>query len=124
MTHPDLPQIARECAEKILIDFATPPDSAYEWKEYRVAYTALILAALTAALTAANAEAERWSRLAKSNARAANLTEDERFALYEENKRLREAAQAVVDRWEQPNWKDAGPTAEFIYRLRDALDKK
>ena len=32
-----------------------------------------------------------------------------------------EAAQAVVDRWETPLWKDAEPTAAVIYRLRDTL---
>lgn len=30
-------------------------------------------------------------------------------------------AQAVVDRWETPKWKDAAPTADVIYALRDAL---
>jgi hypothetical protein len=35
--------------------------------------------------------------------------------------RLRDAARAVVDRWETPLWKDAEPTASVIYRLRDAL---
>jgi hypothetical protein len=34
---------------------------------------------------------------------------------------LKSAAQAVVDRWETPLWKDAEPTASVIYRLRDAL---
>ena len=38
-----------------------------------------------------------------------------------ENARLREAAQAVVDRWETPLWKDAEPTAAVIYRLRSIL---
>ena len=41
--------------------------------------------------------------------------------LQNENARLREAAQAVVDRWETPTWKDAEPTAAVIYRLRDIL---
>lgn len=34
---------------------------------------------------------------------------------------LRAAAQAVVDRWYTPLWKDAPSTAEFIGRLRAAL---
>lgn len=38
-----------------------------------------------------------------------------------ENARLREAAQAVIERWESPAWKDAEPTAAVIYRLRDVL---
>lgn len=41
--------------------------------------------------------------------------------LREELQKLRLAAQAVVDRWETPLWKDAEPTASVIYRLRDAL---
>ena len=37
---------------------------------------------------------------------------------------LVEAAQAVVDRWDSPNWKDEAPTAEFIGRLRKAVDEE
>ena len=33
---------------------------------------------------------------------------------------LRAAAQAVVDRWDSPLWKDVEPTAHVINRLRDA----
>lgn len=35
---------------------------------------------------------------------------------------LRAAAQAVVDRWDSPQWKDQPHTAEFINRLRRALE--
>jgi hypothetical protein len=35
--------------------------------------------------------------------------------------RLREAANAVVERWETPLWKDVEPTAHVIYALRDEL---
>lgn len=35
---------------------------------------------------------------------------------------LRAAAQAVVDRWDSPQWKDEPHTAEFINRLRRALE--
>lgn len=35
---------------------------------------------------------------------------------------LRTAAQAVIDRWETPLWKDAPATAEYIAALRDALE--
>lgn len=41
-----------------------------------------------------------------------------------EIRRLREAAQAVVDRWETPLWKDAPATAGFIADLRKALEPK
>ncbi len=34
---------------------------------------------------------------------------------------LRDAAQAVIDRWETPLWKDAPATAVFIADLRQAL---
>ena len=35
--------------------------------------------------------------------------------------RLRKSAQALVDRWETPFWKDAPHTAKFIRSLDDAL---
>lgn len=35
---------------------------------------------------------------------------------------LRVAAQAVIDRWETPIWKDVPATAVYIYALRDALN--
>ena len=34
---------------------------------------------------------------------------------------LRKAAQAVVDRWDTPLWKDVPATAEYINKLREAL---
>lgn len=40
-------------------------------------------------LAEACANVDRWSRLARTNARAGNATEDERFRLFEENKALR-----------------------------------
>ena len=33
------------------------------------------------------------------------------------------AAEAVVDRWETPLWKDVEPTAEVIYRMRDVIER-
>ncbi len=33
------------------------------------------------------------------------------------------AAQAVIDRWDTPNWKDVVAPAVFINALRNALDK-
>lgn len=41
--------------------------------------------------------------------------------LREERYKLRTAAAAVVERWETPSWKDVPATAEYIYRLRDAI---
>jgi len=35
--------------------------------------------------------------------------------------KLRKSAQAVVDRWETPSWKDALHTGKFIRSLGDAL---
>lgn len=37
--------------------------------------------------------------------------------------RLRAAAQAVVDRWDTPLWKDVPATAVFIEALRKELSK-
>lgn len=34
---------------------------------------------------------------------------------------LLQAAQAVVDRWDSPNWKDGTHTADYINRLRRAI---
>lgn len=48
-------------------------------------------------------------------------TNNEIARLKEEIKKLKSAAQEVVDRWETPLWKDAEPTASVIYRLRNAL---
>lgn len=48
-------------------------------------------------------------------------TTNEVARLRNELQGLKHAAQAVVDRWETPLWKDAEPTASVIYRLRDAL---
>lgn len=41
-----------------------------------------------------------------------------------ENRKLREAAQAVIDRWDTPHWKAVPATAEYIGRLRAALGEK
>ena len=41
-----------------------------------------------------------------------------------EIERLRTAAQAVVDRWDTPPWKDAPATAIYINTLRNALEAK
>jgi hypothetical protein len=38
-----------------------------------------------------------------------------------EIERLREAAQAVIDRWEAPRWKDVPATAVFIANLKATL---
>ena len=35
---------------------------------------------------------------------------------------LQKAAQAVIDRWESPDWKDAPHTAHYVAELRKALD--
>ena len=34
---------------------------------------------------------------------------------------VRTAAQALIDRWDTPNWKDAEHTGAFIQRLRETL---
>ena len=41
-----------------------------------------------------------------------------------ENIKLRTAAQAVIDRWDTPLWKDVPATAVFIEQLRAALGEK
>ena len=44
--------------------------------------------------------------------------------LAEENRRLREAAQALVQRWDTPGWKDAPATGAYINAVRAALDRQ
>jgi hypothetical protein len=58
-------------------------------------------------------DASSWNRVVR-----------ERDEAREALTRITEAAQAVVDRWEQPAWKDTEPTAAVIYRLRDALGRE
>ena len=41
-----------------------------------------------------------------------------------ENERLREAATALVERWDTPSWKHAEHTGKYITRLRTALSGK
>lgn len=48
----------------------------------------------------------------------------ERNEAMEKLAKITKAAEAVVDRWEQPVWKDTEPTATVIYRLRDALGRE
>ena len=35
---------------------------------------------------------------------------------------LVKAAQAVIDRWDSPNWRDGTHTADYIHSLRQAVD--
>ena len=50
------------------------------------------------------------------------LDYEQRMAADQPRPSLREAAQAVIDRWESPNWvHDAVHTGELIFALRQAL---
>lgn len=46
----------------------------------------------------------------------------ERDEAREKLRLLEQAALAVVQRWEQPSWKDVEPTAAVINKLRNALE--
>jgi hypothetical protein len=48
--------------------------------------------------------------------------ERERDEAREKLRLLEQAALAVVQRWEQPSWKDVEPTAAVINKLRNALE--
>jgi len=50
--------------------------------------------------------------------------ERERDEAREKLAKITRAAEVVIDRWEQPAWKDTEPTATVIYRLRDALGRE
>ena len=54
-----------------------------------------------------------------SSQRAADEIERNRAAIEE----LISAGNAVVERWESPLWKDLPHTGEFIYALRDVIEK-
>lgn len=43
--------------------------------------------------------------------------------LHDDQYRLLEAARAVIERWEQPSWKDVEPTGAVIYRLRNVIQE-
>ena len=73
-------------------------------------------------------ERDRYSALCdKWNAECDAMREDNKRladvaqALESKLEGLIDAAQAVIDRWETPMWKDVPPTADYIYRLRDAV---
>jgi hypothetical protein len=66
-------------------------------------------------------EVSNWHRHYRDEASKAQKCKQAYIEQEKEVARLRAAAQAVVDRWETPLWKDAEPTASVIYRLRDAL---
>ena len=53
----------------------------------------------------------------------ASSATEEITRLREELATLREAAQAVVDRWDTPLWKDVPATATYINALRAALQE-
>lgn len=67
---------------------------------------------------------EKWKEQNEALRTLAEHGENEIQKLTKELARITEAAQAVVDRWEQPAWKDTEPTATVIYRLRDALGRE
>ena len=56
---------------------------------------------------------ESWNRVVR-----------ERDEALERLAKITKAAEAVIDRWEQPAWKDTEPTGTVIYRLRDALGRE
>ena len=67
--------------------------------------------------------ADGWPELEKFGPYSANYTVQEIDDLCAENAKLRTAAQAVIDRWDTPLWKDVPATAVFIEQLRAALEK-
>ncbi len=54
---------------------------------------------------------------------ARDMLEQGQTAERERMQAVIEAAQAVIDRWNTPLWKDVEPTAAVIYRLRDAIER-
>lgn len=84
---------------------------------------ALAAATLADALrTEREARRQAQIRLEQEQDARARAGVDARREVAEQMRALRAAAQAVVDRWDSPLWKDLPHTGEFIARLREALD--
>ena len=73
-------------------------------------------------------DAAKWVEVGYNSfvvsASIASKLERERDEARERLAKITIAAEAVIDRWEQPAWKDTEPTATVIYRLRDALGRE
>lgn len=65
-----------------------------------------------------NSSNEGWNSAGDELAKRLEAEKRAEAALAE----LQQAAQAVVDRWDSPSWKDQPHTAEFINRLRHAIE--
>jgi len=70
----------------------------------------------------ARKESEEQARLIGMSAEREESLRGKLFMLERELAGLKEAAKAVVNRWELPSWKDSEPTAVVIYKLRDTLN--
>jgi len=57
----------------------------------------------------------------KANHKGCELIERMVYEARQQRDTLAEAAQAVVDRWDAPTWKDLEPTAKVINALRKAI---
>ncbi len=70
----------------------------------------------------ARKESEEQARLLGMSAEREESLRGKLFLAERELAKLKEAAKAVVNRWELPSWKDSEPTAVVIYKLRDTLN--
>jgi len=68
-------------------------------------------------------EVERERALANEAIATWKKTREERDKAREQRDRLAEAAQAVVDRWETPFWKQVEHTGVYIAALRKAVEQ-
>lgn len=60
-------------------------------------------------------EANRDQRIGNLEKRLSDMTYDRNILI--------QAAQAVLERWDSPHWKDLPATAEFINSLRYAVER-
>jgi hypothetical protein len=67
-------------------------------------------------------EARDWIGIIARLERERDDARDKLFQLGAELIKIKTAAKAVVDRWDQPSWKDTEPTAAVINKLRNALE--
>ncbi len=126
-------------AQEIALDAPSgDPDLGYtEWTDFAVFYGADDFGAAGREKVRANASlaADAFNTYATTGRTPSELAdelqrvESSGLALSEELAKMRaqrdgliEKARAVIERWESPRWKEAAPTADCIYAMRNFIE--
>lgn len=72
-------------------------------------------------LAGATKQRDEWFEVFAKNLKKKGVLSDQLIEMRKQRDTLAEAAQAVVDRWDAPTWKDLEPTAKFMNALRKAI---